>query len=124
MSKRGRSPEAKKRRATKRRQLLEDRRAERMARPRPVHAEQRRVVRLADGRTGRLFSVPSQSSHVSNGAKARVLLASGAVISVPLSDVTVIREVCVYRGCDGEAVEHAWCAFHELQRQRAQEMRQ
>ena len=48
-------------------------------------AEARRVVRLPDGRTGRLLSIPAQSSSRSAGAKARVQLSSGAVLSVPLS---------------------------------------
>lgn len=55
-----------------------------------VDAAERRVVRLADGRTGRLLRVPAQSSRRSSGAKVRVELASGAVISVPVDQVTVI----------------------------------
>lgn len=84
-----RSPEARARRAAKRQAQLEARRQERMNRPRVIDAATRRVVRLADGRTGRLLSVPAGSSHVSAGAKARVLLASGAVVSVPMSELVV-----------------------------------
>lgn len=86
-----RSPEARKRRAAGRaRAIVHQRLAEQAAAKRAVaDAAERRVVTLTDGRTGRLMSVPSQSSHVSQGAKARVLLPSGAVISVPLSELTV-----------------------------------
>lgn len=58
--------------------------------PQVVDAAERRVVRLADGRTGRLLSVPAQSSHRSAGAKARVELPSGAVVSVPMSELVVV----------------------------------
>lgn len=87
---RGRSPEAKKRRAAKRAAVLEARRVERQQRPRTVDAAERRVIRLPDGRTGRLLSVPAHSSQVSAGAKARVVLPSGAVISVALSELVVV----------------------------------
>lgn len=45
-------------------------------------AKARRVVSWGDGRTGRLVRVPAQSSRVSVGGKARVLLQSGAHLSV------------------------------------------
>lgn len=80
-----RSPEARARRAVKRKQALRD-----AQRQRVVDAAERRVVRLPDGRTGRLLSVPAHSSHVSQGAKARVILQSGAVVSVPLAGLTVV----------------------------------
>ena len=87
----GRSPEARKRRAAGRaRAIVNQRLAEKAAEKQAVvDAAERRVVTLPDGRTGRLLSVPAQSSHVSSGAKARVLLPSGAVISVPLADLVV-----------------------------------
>lgn len=43
-------------------------------------AQQRALVRLPDGRTARLLSVPG--ARRANGAKARVQLPSGAVLSV------------------------------------------
>lgn len=79
-----RSPEARKRRAAKRKQVLREHQRQRV-----VDAAERRVVRLPDGKTGRLLSVPAHSSHVSQGAKARVVLQSGAVVSVPLADLVV-----------------------------------
>lgn len=78
-----RSPEARQRRAASHGHLMR-------GRAQVVDAAERRVVRLVDGRTGRLLSVPAQSSHVSAGAKARVQLQSGAVISVPTSELVVI----------------------------------
>lgn len=79
-----RSPEARARRAVKRKQAIREQQRQRV-----VDAAERRVVRLADGRTGRLLSVPAHSSHVSQGAKARVILQSGAIVSVPLSELVV-----------------------------------
>lgn len=52
-------------------------------------AAERRPVRLPDGRTARLLSVPAQSSRRSKGGKARVLLASGAVLVFPVIDLAV-----------------------------------
>lgn len=79
-----RSPEARARRAAKRKHVL------RAQHQRVVDAAERRVVRLPDGKTGRLLSVPAHSSHLSQGAKARVILASGAIVSVPMSDLVVV----------------------------------
>lgn len=47
-------------------------------------AAQRQPVRLPDGRTARLLSVPAQSTRPSAGTRARVLLPSGAVLSFPI----------------------------------------
>lgn len=61
-------------------------------------AKARAVVRLPDGRTGRLIYWPLPVSarkdgparHGTRGARARVQLPSGAVISVDPTDVTVV----------------------------------
>jgi hypothetical protein len=53
-------------------------------------AAARRVVRLVDGRTARLVAVPAQSQKRSKGAKARVMLSSGAHLSVAVSDLEVV----------------------------------
>ena len=76
----GRSPEAKKRRARDRKRII---RAEVTA----ADAEKRTVVRLPDGRTARLLSVHPSKGGRSKGRKARVLLASGACLSVALEDL-------------------------------------
>lgn len=55
-------------------------------------AAERRVVRLPDGRTGRLVAVPARSQRRSKGAKARVVLSSGAHLSVPVADLTPWHE--------------------------------
>ena len=47
------------------------------------------MVRWGDGRTGRLLSVPGRSTRLSAGAKARVVLGSGAVVSVPVDELRV-----------------------------------
>ena len=52
-------------------------------------AEARRQVRLPDGRTARLVGIPGNRS---KGAKARVRLPSGAHLSFPLTDLTLIPE--------------------------------
>ena len=63
-------------------------------------AQNRAVVRLADGRTARLLYWPIAVDSRRNdptqprrrrGAKARVLLPSGAVITVPTDQVTPIE---------------------------------
>ena len=50
-------------------------------------AKARTVVRLRDGRTARLVSVPGRSRK--HGDKAVVVLASGAHLSVRLCDLVV-----------------------------------
>ena len=50
-------------------------------------AKARTVVRLRDGRTARLVSVPGRSRK--HGDKAVVVLASGAHLSVDMADVEV-----------------------------------
>lgn len=51
--------------------------------PSYADAKNRRPVRLPDGRTARLIYLPGgASARVSVGARARVLLPSGAVLSV------------------------------------------
>ena len=62
-------------------------------RPTTGDAARRVVVRWGDGRTGRLLSVPGRSGRLSAGAKARVVLGSGAVVSVPVDELRVCREV-------------------------------
>ena len=86
-SERGRSPAAKARRMDKYRAIQ---RSQAKATPLVVDAVERRIVVLPDGRTGRLLSVPGQSSHRSSGAKARVQLSSGAVLSFAMSDLRVL----------------------------------
>lgn len=62
-------------------------------------AKARAVVRLADGRTGRLIYWPLPVSarkdgparHGTRGARARVQLPSGAVLSVDPAEVTVVE---------------------------------
>lgn len=46
-------------------------------------------VRLPDGRTARLLSVPGQSSRHSQGTRARVTLPSGSVLSFPVDQLEV-----------------------------------
>lgn len=87
---RGRSPEAKARRAIVRKRVIAAEKRMAALQPEVVDAAERRLVILPDGRTGRLLSVPAQSSHVSAGAKARVELRPGVVVSVPLSDLRVL----------------------------------
>lgn len=53
-------------------------------------AASRKVVRLADGRTARLVAIPAPSQRRSKGAKARVQLQSGAHLSVPVTDITIV----------------------------------
>lgn len=55
-------------------------------------AADRRVVRMPDGRTARLVSVPAQSSRRSKGAKARVVMPGGHHVSVPVGDLTLCVE--------------------------------
>lgn len=50
-------------------------------------AERRAVVHLDDGRTGRLLCIPAISNRRSAGAKARVVIPSGAVVSVPVEQI-------------------------------------
>lgn len=52
-------------------------------------AQARTIVRLKDGRTARLVAVPARSQRRSKGAKARVLLSSGAYLSIPLDTLEV-----------------------------------
>lgn len=52
-------------------------------------ASRRRVVRLDDGRTGILIYVPTPNSTRSGGAKAKVCLRPGVVVSVPPETLTV-----------------------------------
>ena len=51
-------------------------------------AVHRRVVRTKDGRTARLFSVPGRKRA---GAKARVTLPGGAILSVPVDELEVVE---------------------------------
>ena len=54
-----------------------------------------KIVRLPDGRTARLVASkahrPTDLGPVSRGAKARVLLPSGAHLSVPLDDLEEVE---------------------------------
>jgi hypothetical protein len=55
-------------------------------------AAARAPVRLVDGRTGRLLMWPAgRDARRSQGAKARVLLPSGAVLFIPTTDVLEVE---------------------------------
>ena len=54
-------------------------------------AADRAIVRLADGRTARLLYVPDRSARGSQGRHVRVVLPSGAVLSVDAGSVRVVR---------------------------------
>jgi hypothetical protein len=54
-------------------------------------AAARRAVRLPDGRTARLVATPG-SDRRSAGTKARVVLPSGAHLSFPLHDLTLLPD--------------------------------
>lgn len=56
------------------------------------HAAARRIVRLPDGRTARLIAVPASSQRRSKGAKARVQLQSGKVLSVEPGSLVLCDE--------------------------------
>lgn len=51
-------------------------------------AKARSVVRLPDGRTGRLVYFPPGHGHPRRGRKAVVLLPSGRFLSIPTEEVT------------------------------------
>lgn len=55
------------------------------------HAKAGALVRLPDGRIARLFAIPIRASHHQHGGRARVQLPGGAFLSVPSSDLEVIR---------------------------------
>lgn len=61
---------------------------------RPGDAKARALVRLPDGRTGRVFYVPVENRRHggSKGARARVRLPGGAVISVDPADLTLVPD--------------------------------
>lgn len=60
-----------------------------MNRPRLHDAVERALVRLGDGRTGRLLYVPGGRGR-SSGRMARVELHEGAVISVPPTSLELV----------------------------------
>ena len=62
-----------------------------MTAPTVADAARRAVVRIPDGRTARLHSVPGPNRTTSLGRKARVELPSGAFISINHDDLEVIE---------------------------------
>lgn len=56
----------------------------------PADAAARVPVRLPDGRTARLISVPGPTNHRRVGGKARVILPSGAYLSVPVGELVAL----------------------------------
>lgn len=52
-------------------------------------AMQRAPVRLPDGRTARLLFVPGRTA-TRHGARARVILPSGAVLAFPIDDLELL----------------------------------
>jgi len=58
----------------------------------PQDAADRRLVKLPDGRTGRLVYVRGNARPRKSGAKARVQLAGGSYASVDPADLTLLDE--------------------------------
>jgi hypothetical protein len=55
-------------------------------------AKNRRIVRLADGRSGRLFYWPGSKRTRGGGRRAKIMLPSGAYIVVDLTAVLEVME--------------------------------
>lgn len=55
--------------------------------PTVADAQRRALVHMDDGRTARLLRIPAISNRRSAGAKARIVIPSGAVVSVPVDQI-------------------------------------
>ena len=75
-------------------------------------AARRVVVRLSDGRTARLVAVPARSQRRSKGARARVVLASGAFLSVPVDELTRVSEPVTFGS--GRRPSHSLCLLPRI----------